>query len=687
MTRLLALFPLAALAVFAQAFRPPAVPLIAHDPYFSVWSMADKLTDENTKHWTGTEQPLASLVRIDGRTFRIMGRDPRATPALDQKSVEVLPTRTIYNFEGAGIHLALTFLTPALPKDLEVLSRPVTYIVWTAQSIDSRPHEVAVYLDASAALAVNTPDQPVEWSRFHIAGMQAMRLGSQHQPILEKDGDNLRIDWGYLYIAAGVDQRALLAADTLAANRAAFAANGALPTSDRTDTNQPAGNRTASGLAVAVPLGNVGAAPVSRHIMIAYDDIWSLTYLDRRVRAYWRRNGATAGDLLIAADRDYASLTVRSEKFDADLMADLRRAGGDKFAQMSALAYRQSLAAHKLAVDADGKLLFFPKENFSNGCIDTVDVFYPSAPLYALLNPKLLEGSVEPVMEYASMPRWRFDFAPHDLGRYPHADGQVYGGGEKTEENQMPVEESSNMIILTAAIARAEGNTALAQHYWPALTKWAAYLKDKGLDPENQLSTDDFAGHLAHNANLSIKAIVALGSYAQLARALGHNSEADTYNKTAKDFAALWVKMAADGDHYVLAFDKPGTWSQKYNLVWDKVLGLNLFPAEVAQKEIAFYKAHQKTYGLPLDNRSDYTKLDWIYWTATLADSRADFDALIDPTWKFANESPSRVPLTDWYWTQDAKQRGFQARSVVGGLFMKMLADQTVWKKWAEATY
>jgi hypothetical protein len=303
------------------------------------------------------------------------------------------------------------------------------------------------------------------------------------------------------------------------------------------------------------------------------------------------------------------------------------------------------------------------------------------------LNPKLLEGSVEPVMEYASMPRWRFDFAPHDLGRYPHADGQVYGGGEKTEENQMPVEESSNMIILTAAIARAEGNTALAQHYWPALTKWAAYLKDKGLDPENQLSTDDFAGHLAHNANLSIKAIVALGSYAQLARALGHNSEADTYNKTAKDFAALWVKMAADGDHYVLAFDKPGTWSQKYNLVWDKVLGLNLFPAEVAQKEIAFYKAHQKTYGLPLDNRSDYTKLDWIYWTATLADSRADFDALIDPTWKFANESPSRVPLTDWYWTQDAKQRGFQARSVVGGLFMKMLADQTVWKKWAEATY
>ena len=675
---------------FAQqiAFRPPAVPLVAHDPYFSIWSMADRLTDENTKHWTGTEQPLASLIRVDGQTFRLMGRDPRNTPALPQQTVEVLPTRTIYNFEGSGVHVRLTFLTPALPNDLEILSRPLTYIVWDVNSTDGGQHEVAVYFDASAALAVNTADQPVAWSRFHLpGGMNALRIGSQQQPVLEKDGDNLRIDWGYLYLAAPPEVHPTEVMGSLAAARTEFASTGKLTEHDDTETSSAPTTRGTQGLSIAISAGRVGSTSVSRHILLAYDDIWSLTYLERRVRPYWRRDGATAADLLSNGERDFASLSHRAESFDRELMTDLRKAGGEHFARMAALSYRQSIAAHKLAVDADGELLFFSKENFSNGCIDTVDVFYPSSPLFALMNPKLLEGSVAPILQYASLPRWSFPFAPHDLGRYPHANGQVYGGREKTEENQMPVEESSNMLILVAAIEKAEGSTALAERYWPVLAKWAAYLKEKGLDPDNQLSTDDFAGHLAHNANLSIKAIVALGAYAQLAAKLGRKDEAEAFHKTALDFATRWVTMAADGDHYKLAFDKPGTWSQKYNLIWDKVLGLNLFPAEVARKEIAFYEKQQNQYGLPLDNRSQYTKLDWIYWTAALTESQKDFDALIDPTYRFASESPSRVPLTDWYWTQDAKQRGFQARSVVGGLFIKMLTDDSVWKKWAFAKF
>jgi glutaminase A-like protein/uncharacterized protein DUF5127/uncharacterized protein DUF4964 len=666
-----ALLTFSALAADVAPIRPPAVPLVVHDPYFSIWSMADDLTAKNTSHWSGADEPIIGLLRIDSKVRRFIGAQPRGATidAMRQVARQVTPTSTVYGFESDGIHLDVTFLTPALPDDLDVLSRPLTYISFDLRSTDGRNHSARLYLDGASPGAGRGM-----WSRYDLNGLKAIRVGSLAQNILDRSGDRIQIDWGHLYLAAPAEPGVRTLGATTR-DRSLFEATLNLPEShdleipDQTD-------RDIALAAVAYDIEVTGSAPVSRHLLLAYDELYSIEYFERKLRPYWRRGGTTVEDLLTKAAAEFPSLREKCRRFDAKLASDLVAAGGPKYAALAILAYRQTFAAHKLAVDYDGTPLYFPKENSSNGCISTVDVIYPSAPFFLLFNPQLLEAQLRPVLDYAKSGRWPWPYAPHDLGQYPLANGQVYGGGEKSEDRQMPVEESGNMLILMAALANREGNAEFSNRYWPLLTRWAEYLRDKGLDPTEQLSTDDFAGHLAHNTNLSIKAITALGAYGLLAEKLGKRDVAASYRETAQAMAKKWVQMAEDGDHYRLAFDKPGTWSQKYNLVWDKLLGLKFFPPAVVSKEIAFYEKHANPFGVPLDSRADYTKLDWLIWTATLADNASDFTILSDPAYRFANETPDHVPLSDWYWTSTGKQRGFQARSVVGGIFIKMLATR-----------
>ncbi len=594
---------------------------------------------------------------------------PMGYKAATQTNRRMTATQSEFTFTAAGVELTVTFTAPLLMTDLDVLSRPVQYISYRVRATDGKTHDVQLYTDASAELAVNTPDQLVTWQRGRTSGtapqLDYVRVGTVEQKVLGRKGDDVRIDWGHLYVASAAEPGTSRRIGSLASALNQFEREGRV-----TDLHERMPRIVSDSLpvlATSMNLGKVGEKTVNRHVLLGYDDVKSVEYFGQPLNAWWRRDGKKGIEQALQdAETDYAKLRAQCDAFDKQLYNDALAAGGPTYADLCVLTYRQAIAAHKLVAGPNGEAFFFSKENFSNGSIGTVDVTYPSAPLFLLYNPTLLKGMMEPIFQYSESGRWTKPFAAHDVGTYPLANGQTYG-------EDMPVEECGNMLVLTAAIAAVEGNANYARQHWKTLTTWTDYLIQNGFDPTNQLCTDDFAGHIARNANLSIKAIMGIASYGYLAGRMGDKAREKEYIDMARDLARKWMKLADDGPHYSLTFENPGTWSQKYNLVWDKLLGLNIFPNEVAQKEIAFYLTKQQPFGLPLDSRKTYTKSDWIIWTATLADQPADFDALIAPVLKFVNESPDRVPLNDWHETTNGTKVGFQARSVVGGYFIKLL--------------
>lgn len=657
----------------------PAYPLFVKDPYFSIWAAGDILNETDTVFWHGEKKPLYGTVTVNGKEYAFLG-NKNDTSTLKQVSLDLTAFSTIYDFTCRDFDLRIEFISPLPPNNIELASCPVCYLKYRLIP-KYRLREVRISLTAEERLCYNTCYQ--EGRREAIRG-GVMRLGDfecgyfglLRQMPFSQTSDEFGADWGYYYVAGHEGEY--------------FEREGLkyIRASDNYEDLKE---------------------EITGKILIAFDDLASIFYFGDFLKGYYFRSGKTIVDALKECYKASETVFSECERFDEELKLSSKRYGEDYLLLLYA-SLRQSMAAHKIVQDRKGRVLFLSKECNSDGCIATVDVSYPSAPLYLLYAPELVNGMLYPIFDFARMKVWEYDFAPHDAGVYPYCLGQFYGAlnqnnkynseiymkdwykpeslplyylyPEKSNlysfEKQMPIEECGNMLILTAAANLAGGNDKILFDNFDLLKKWADYLCENGLIPENQLCTDDFAGHLAKNSNLSLKACFGIASFAAICEKIGKREMAKIYMKAARQHAKTWNELCFS-DRQVTGIsigkNSGNTYSLKYNLIFDKLFHTYFYPDRLFESETECYLSKRKKYGTPLDSRAEYTKSDWLVWVAALCKEVEKTKEILAPIARYLKETPDRVPFADWYDAGTGKNQLFRNRSVQGGIFILLLLD------------
>lgn len=638
----------------------PSVPLLVLDPHFSIWSPANNLTDASPESWTGKKIPLEAYLISDEKSFNVIGTSRRINE-LKQTSLDISPTTTTYEFENEDLFFELKFSSQFDLNNVDSLTEPISTIQFKYRK-KNKLTNLKFEISFPKELCAKDPSDKFLSRKVINSGIKTIWMGKAKQTPLNNSGDIVDIDWGYLYLAAESKKDIQLNYDNAVGLVATF------------DLSQKEGKK---------------------ELLVAYDDISSIQYFGQVKSGLWFENEETLFSRLVNACKESRERENSRERVDFEIRNKSQKIGGNSYELITSLSYRQAIGAHKLIKNENEELIYLSKECSSNGCIGTVDISYPSIPLFLAYQPELVNAMLRPIFKFSKQPVWEFDYAPHDVGRYPYATGQVYGlmddkylGVEDTpimysqypkgqiiynENMQMPIEESGNMLIMVSLAFLSGASDKTIKENRKLLDKWADYLVKNSTNPKSQLCTDDFAGHLANNVNLSLKGIVALSVYGKVLSIIYSEENTQSYSQQASILAEEWKEKARINNHTKLSFDKENSWSLKYNIIWNYLLDLNLFDNDLINDELSFYKKMENRYGIPLDSRESYTKVDWQIWVATLSKNKFEFEGFLIPIIRYLEESPNRVPFSDWYDTKTAEVMNFKNRTVLGAVFLPFL--------------
>lgn len=676
--------------------RIPAYPLFVNDPYFSVWSPSDKLNESDTMFWTGLQRRTFGVVNANGKTYSFMGIVQGAIP-MNQTDVTMNAFSTDYTFECDEFVLKAFFVSPVVPTELELMARPVCYFTYKIEPKVALG-DVKVGLALHQEHCYNKSDDYVIGGGFAYPDYEIGFFGLNRQHPMSNMFDSIAADWGYTYLVA---EECFFTTETAWNN---FVATG--------KAEYVYSEEETKYLLAVNTEGQVENVAEGK-ILVAFDDLCSIYYYGEWLKGYYFRNGKTIFDAIEDAFYHYEDAMEKIEKFQADLYKRLADYDED-YKLLCVTALRQTVAAHKLVEDRKGNLLFLSKECHSNGCIATVDVTYPSMPLFLLYQPELITGMVRPIFDFARMPIWKYDYAPHDAGTYPYCFGQIYGVNRKLEENdkyvanmlqrnrwngivvshpmvyqypehaniyvfdsQMPIEECSNMLVISYAAMAMGADEVIYKENYDLLKLWFQYIEKSGLVPETQLCTDDFFTRVEANVNLSIKALVGVKCFALMAERFGHPEDVKAANRCLEAYKEEYYNYFKDCKHQPLSYHTgEDTFSLKYNMAYDVLFDFGIFSKEMREKEVECYLEKNQHLGVPLDNRSDLTKTDWILYACTLTDDREKQKEIYEKVANYLNESTDRVPFGDLYHVDTGLIKEFQNRTVQGGIFILLLKDE-----------
>lgn len=443
-------------------------------------------------------------------------------------------------------------------------------------------------------------------------------------------------------------------------------------------------------MAMAQDLGKVhGDEAVTFAIGYVRED--AIDYLERPYTGYYRATYPKTLDAVSYFLDDFEDATDESLRLDSDVVAKSTMVAGTNYSDIVALSMRQAYGGLDLVVPSNttntSQVLGFIKEISSDGNVNTMDVIFPAFPIYYVMEPEWIRLLLDPILQYLETGAWKHPWMIHDIGTdYPIARGHDNGDAE-----QMPVEETGNLMILALAYVTATNNTAWANQYMPLFQYYADYLVEHSLNISLQLSTNDAAGPLINETNLAIKAAIGLKAFGALSGMSNYSTLGDTHANILYT-QGLATSTSDSKTHFTLQYPShPTTWKVEFNLFPDILLNLTTFPLSTYEMEDSFYPTIRDTGGVALDSRQWWGKTDWNIWSAaavSASGSNTTRDMMVNDVWAFASNGMNSAPFSDRWVVRDdgpkpvGSEFALRARPTVGGHFALLALKGARYLKW-----